>query len=368
MTSGSRLNQLSDRSDHAELRDYYDRQGDEAARSGRGIRCSEETVTRAVIELLHSNLNSFQTILDVGCGANLDYDLFLAEQGKDVIGLELSRSFLKLAPRHPRIQLIQGDATALPFADERFEAAVCSETVEHIPSDQAVVAEVAHVLRPNGLLVFSVPNLWNLERLIEMARRRTLTVSMMEGHLREIYEDARRTAPYPALSTSSELSLFRSDGPVGGGPNWTPGLVRNGLLLARLLEVDRPRCAPALMGIAPPGQESSADSWHLLTGEYPPQPGGVADYTQQLARALSESGKQVHVWAPGRHRSDRINGVGDRPRGPRLRPGVVLEPSCLLASTAIPGTTALADPVRSERLWVPRDKPTLRSLASELGN
>jgi SAM-dependent methyltransferase len=185
MTSGNRPNHPSDQSDHAELRAYHDRQGDEAARSGRGIRCSEETVTRAVIELLHPRLNSFQTVLDVGCGANLDYDLFLAEHGKDVVGVEFSRSFLKLAPRNPRIHLVQGTATALPFADGEFQAAICSETVEHIPADDAVVAEIARVLRPGGLLVFTIPNLWNLARLIDFVKRRSLKVTLMEGHLRE---------------------------------------------------------------------------------------------------------------------------------------------------------------------------------------
>lgn len=38
--------------------------------------------------------------------------------------------------------------------------------------------------------------------------------------------------------------------------------------------------------------------WHLITGEYPPQAGGVADYTAILARALEASGCDVHVWAP----------------------------------------------------------------------
>ena len=35
---------------------------------------------------------------------------------------------------------------------------------------------------------------------------------------------------------------------------------------------------------------------HLLTGEYPPEPGGVADYTALLAKALAELGEDVHVW------------------------------------------------------------------------
>lgn len=39
-------------------------------------------------------------------------------------------------------------------------------------------------------------------------------------------------------------------------------------------------------------------SWHLLTGEYPPTPGGVSDYTRRLAAGLAAAGATVHVWAP----------------------------------------------------------------------
>jgi glycosyltransferase involved in cell wall biosynthesis len=35
---------------------------------------------------------------------------------------------------------------------------------------------------------------------------------------------------------------------------------------------------------------------HLLTPEYPPQIGGVAHYTRQIARALAAAGEDVHVW------------------------------------------------------------------------
>jgi glycosyltransferase involved in cell wall biosynthesis len=39
-------------------------------------------------------------------------------------------------------------------------------------------------------------------------------------------------------------------------------------------------------------------TWHLITGAYPPQPGGVSDYTRGLARALAKAGDIIHVWAP----------------------------------------------------------------------
>lgn len=49
-------------------------------------------------------------------------------------------------------------------------------------------------------------------------------------------------------------------------------------------------------------------AWHIVTGEYPPGPGGVADYTRSVARALAAEGDEVHVWAPGME-----NGLAEDP-------------------------------------------------------
>jgi glycosyltransferase involved in cell wall biosynthesis len=50
-------------------------------------------------------------------------------------------------------------------------------------------------------------------------------------------------------------------------------------------------------------------SIHLLTPEYPPSTGGVADYTRQIARALTVEGETVHVWCPphaAKHADERV--------------------------------------------------------------
>jgi glycosyltransferase involved in cell wall biosynthesis len=40
---------------------------------------------------------------------------------------------------------------------------------------------------------------------------------------------------------------------------------------------------------------------HIITPEYPPQPGGVSDYTAQVAGGLAQAGEEVHVWCPRSH-------------------------------------------------------------------
>lgn len=43
---------------------------------------------------------------------------------------------------------------------------------------------------------------------------------------------------------------------------------------------------------------AAAVHWQIVTGEYPPQPGGVSDYSRLVAHALADAGDRVTVWAP----------------------------------------------------------------------
>ena len=52
--------------------------------------------------------------------------------------------------------------------------------------------------------------------------------------------------------------------------------------------------------------------WIILTGEYPPQPGGVSDYTRLVAHALAAAGDQVDVWAPPATEDAEPEGAGVR--------------------------------------------------------
>jgi len=40
------------------------------------------------------------------------------------------------------------------------------------------------------------------------------------------------------------------------------------------------------------------NTWHIITGEYPPSPGGVSDYCHAVASGLAGAGDEVHVWCP----------------------------------------------------------------------
>ena len=56
--------------------------------------------------------------------------------------------------------------------------------------------------------------------------------------------------------------------------------------------------------------------WHIITGEYPPAPGGVSDYSEAIAAGLAAAGETVHVWCPALAGSPACPGL------PADRPGV----------------------------------------------
>jgi 2-polyprenyl-3-methyl-5-hydroxy-6-metoxy-1,4-benzoquinol methylase len=173
--------------DRSALRDYYEAQG-EAVRGAEGeINCSEPPIVDIVMRMVMEHASEFKNLLDVGCGANLVYDQAISELGKQVVGVDFTWNFLKLAPQDAPapVSLVQGDALSLPFQDGAFDAVICSETAEHIPDDDSVVRELARILRPCGWLFFTVPNLWNAARILGTIKNLNPRVSLMPGHLRE---------------------------------------------------------------------------------------------------------------------------------------------------------------------------------------
>jgi ubiquinone/menaquinone biosynthesis C-methylase UbiE len=209
-------------------REYYEHLGGEAVIANTGFDCSEPTVRNAVIAMATRHLQEFDTVLDVCCGANLIYDAVLAKERKRVFGIDFSFNFLRLAPRDVGVTLTQGSALELPFRDSSFDAAVCSEAAEHIADDSGVVSEIARILKPKGLLFFTVPNLWNASRIIEMVKARDFAIRFMEGHVREYSPRQVRKLLQPWFRVEARLPVpFGWTGPLGGKIDW---LVERGIL------------------------------------------------------------------------------------------------------------------------------------------
>ena len=99
-------------------------------------------------------------VLDAGCGVGYG-SAMLAEAGAaEVVGVDLSPKAVEAAgaAAPARASFTVGDVHALPFEAARFEVVVCFEVIEHVEGQDNVVAELARVLAPDGVLVISSPN------------------------------------------------------------------------------------------------------------------------------------------------------------------------------------------------------------------
>jgi 2-polyprenyl-6-hydroxyphenyl methylase/3-demethylubiquinone-9 3-methyltransferase len=115
-------------------------------------------------------------VLDVGSGGGF-LAATLSEAGYEVIGVDPEITAVRDAAEHVAASFVLAVGENLPFADDSFEAAMCSEVLEHVKDPGAVVAEISRVLRPGGTFVFSVPNRTRLSRLvlINAAQRNKIT-------------------------------------------------------------------------------------------------------------------------------------------------------------------------------------------------
>ncbi|MEU7902475.1 class I SAM-dependent methyltransferase [Actinoplanes sp. NPDC049118] len=100
-------------------------------------------------------------ILELGAGAAAGAR-WLDGQGADVVALDLSAGMLRHAQAAAdrcgvQVPLVQADALALPFATSAFDVACTAfGAIPFVADSGAAMKEVARVLKPGGLWVFSV--------------------------------------------------------------------------------------------------------------------------------------------------------------------------------------------------------------------
>lgn len=135
---------------------------DNVAESYASVR-SESGQDIAILAEFLEPLSADSKILDAGCGQGTPV-LRQVNETATAVGLDFSREQLRLATENvPGGQLVQGDLTHLPVADDVFDAITAYHTLIHIPLDahQTVLTEFGRVLRPGGrLLLTESPTEW----------------------------------------------------------------------------------------------------------------------------------------------------------------------------------------------------------------
>jgi len=115
------------------------------------------------------------SVLEIGPGPGVITDL-LRTRVPHLTSIEIDRALAESLRRRmegTNVTVVQGDATAMEFADNTFSSAVCFTMLHHVPSAELqdrLLREACRVLRPGAVLTGSdsVPSLrWNVYHLLD---------------------------------------------------------------------------------------------------------------------------------------------------------------------------------------------------------
>jgi SAM-dependent methyltransferase len=132
--------------------------------------------------------------LDSGCGTGA-LAFALAPHVGRVVGADVNADYLEAArERAPHnVELVEGDATALPFEYGRFDIAGCLRLLHHVRRPELAVSELARVTRPGGRILIadqlgSIDPLRSLEldrfeRMRDPSHQRLLPDADIRGYL-----------------------------------------------------------------------------------------------------------------------------------------------------------------------------------------
>jgi SAM-dependent methyltransferase len=98
-------------------------------------------------------------VLELGIGLGLNLGFYDAGKVTTVVGVDPAaelRAAALAAPRDPRlsVEVQDGTAEALPFADRSFDTVVCTFTLCSVHGPAAALAEAHRVLKPGGAFLF----------------------------------------------------------------------------------------------------------------------------------------------------------------------------------------------------------------------
>jgi SAM-dependent methyltransferase len=119
-------------------------------------------------------------LLDVGCGKMPYKSLIMGLDTKvsKYIGLDIENP---LYQKETKPDLFW-DGTIIPLDDCSIDCALATEVFEHLPDPEKVMREIGRVLKPNGILFFTVPFLWPLHNVPHDEYR--YTPFSLERHLK----------------------------------------------------------------------------------------------------------------------------------------------------------------------------------------
>lgn len=106
-------------------------------------------------------------VLDAGCGLGYGSRSLNALGAKEVLGVDISKEaveYARLTYGNNAVSFINADVEELPFFEEKFDAIVAFEILEHLQDQISFLRGVKSNLKTDGIFLVSTPNKYTYPR------------------------------------------------------------------------------------------------------------------------------------------------------------------------------------------------------------
>src|SRR3989338_2640527 len=134
-------------------RNYADMQDDEYVREEKGRRAQARIVLSKILKFKKTG-----RLLDVGCGPGLFLDE-AKRQGWEVAGVDFSSWAKTYAKEKFGIEIFQGPLEEAQFTGRSFDVIVMNDVIEHLEDPQLALKEIRRVLKNDGIVYISTPEI-----------------------------------------------------------------------------------------------------------------------------------------------------------------------------------------------------------------
>ena len=112
---------------------------------------------KIAIRLLKKHKKDIQNIFDLGCSTGIFLEL-IAKEGYTPFGSDVNRNLVQENQKRygDHVKLQAGNR--IDFPDKYFDAVTLFDSIEHMPNPISTLKEVARVVKDDGLVVISTPN------------------------------------------------------------------------------------------------------------------------------------------------------------------------------------------------------------------
>lgn len=104
-------------------------------------------------------------ILDIGCGRG-DFLIYMQSRGWETYGIEISEVVWRYAREVQGLNVFYGELLQANFPANYFDAVRLWHVLEHVRNPKEILQEANRILKREGLLIISVPNIGSLEAKI----------------------------------------------------------------------------------------------------------------------------------------------------------------------------------------------------------